>query len=677
MLGMNWHQKPLRRLLVVLLIVMLSWGITSCSQSPDGTKTSLINKLARGKLTEVSPPFAIQSLKPSLEIYQPQVKILAPRANQTLESSQVQVQVQVNDLPLFKDEDLELGPYLQVLLDNQPYTQLYDVSEPLTIDNLTPGTHTLRVFAVRPWHESFKNEGAFAQATFHVFTRTPENNPKPNQPLLTYNAPQGLYGAEPVLLDFYLTNAPLHLVAREDSQDAIPDWTIRCTINGESFNFDRWEPIYLKGLKPGQNWVQLELLDETGTPIPNVFNNAVQIVTYNPGGTDTLSLLSRGELTADAARKIVDPNYVPPPPLPEPTFEPTPEPEVILEPDLNQKPSPEVLPPDIVEPSSQQSPLGEPSIESDTQSTIDPGVQPTIKPATAPASEPNSQPESTLKSSQPDLEELIEAETQIEEQEKPTVAPDVAPDVVPGPQPSEPKIVAPKPNAVPDTTPLSESALPESIDRPIAPTKLTIPPVAPVIPEPDPVIQEQLGIVKDNVEELLQTSEELKSSPLSTQPKRFKPAKAYDVEPLPAIEPIGLPKFPLLESPTIEPTIEQPVIEPPAIKAEPQALPIIPPATADPVGLPEARPNAPATPSPTSKFLGALDRVKGFFEDLRKRPTEIKIPLFSPLEEQNSSPIPAEPDQVKPDADPQSSTSIPEGLQTQSIEELLTGSPAP
>jgi len=41
---------------------------------------------------------------------------------------------------------------------------------------------------------------------------------------------------------------PLHLVAQDNPNDDIADWRIRCTINGNSFVLDRWEPVYLKVL---------------------------------------------------------------------------------------------------------------------------------------------------------------------------------------------------------------------------------------------------------------------------------------------------------------------------------------------------------------------------------------------------------------------------------------------
>jgi len=42
-------------------------------------------------------------------------------------------------------------------------------------------------------------------------------------------------------------------------------------------------PVYLKGFKPGKNWVQLEFLDEREIR-QNVFNNTVRLITYETKG---------------------------------------------------------------------------------------------------------------------------------------------------------------------------------------------------------------------------------------------------------------------------------------------------------------------------------------------------------------------------------------------------------
>jgi uncharacterized lipoprotein NlpE involved in copper resistance len=332
--GRNRRQKVAKAVITSLITVVLVFSLISCGDrfaepgsglgatTPIGARST--STAQSGNISEVSPPEVIQQLRQALESYQPQVTILSPQTDEILQDNTVTARFQVQDLPIFKNPDLDMGPHLHVILDNQPYIAVYDLNQPLVFPDLAPGTHTLRVFASRPWHESFKNEGAYAQTTFHIFTKTDDNNPDPAQPLLTYSRPKGSYGAEPILLDFYLTNAPLHLVAQENSNDEIADWRIRCTINGSSFFLDRWIPIYLTGFKQGKNWVQLEFLDEQGNPVKNTFNNTVRVITYEPKGRDTLSKLVRGELSADEARGIVDQNAAKVPATPAPIPSPTP-----------------------------------------------------------------------------------------------------------------------------------------------------------------------------------------------------------------------------------------------------------------------------------------------------------------------------------------------------------------
>jgi hypothetical protein len=212
----------------------------------------------------------IRELNKTLQKYQPQVKIISPKVDETVNETTVKVQLKVKDFPLFKNEEKQMGPHLHLILDNEPYRAIYNIDQPIILENLSPGTHTLRIFPVKPWHESFKNNGAYAQTTFHILTKTEENNPDLNLPLLTYSRPTGVYGAEPIMLDFYLTNTPLHLVAQENPEDEIADWRVKVTINGQTFLLDTWQPIYLKGFNKGNNWVKLEYIDETGNEVKNV-----------------------------------------------------------------------------------------------------------------------------------------------------------------------------------------------------------------------------------------------------------------------------------------------------------------------------------------------------------------------------------------------------------------------
>lgn len=260
-------------------------------------------------IAEVATPILISQLNENFAQNQPQVKILSPQNDEVLNTNNVSVSLEVKGLDIFKDEALKMGAHLHFFVDDQPYQAIYTTESSIELKDLSPGTHTIRVFASRPWHESFKNEGAYAQTTFHVFTPTEDNNPSADLPLLTYSRPQGVYSAEPIMLDFYLTNTPLHVVAKENPDDDIADWRIRVTINGESFLLDTWQPIYLTGFNKGQNWVKLEFIDDNGNVIKNAFNSTVRVIDFQPKVKDTLAKLVTNKISLTKAKAITVRDY--------------------------------------------------------------------------------------------------------------------------------------------------------------------------------------------------------------------------------------------------------------------------------------------------------------------------------------------------------------------------------
>jgi len=473
--GMNWWRQTGKALFASLITVVLVLSLVGCGDRlPGGGRalsaaTQTVSRSLRpsqpsGDISEVSPPEVIQVLSQALEGYQPQVAILSPQPDELLQDNTVSVRFQVQDLPIFKNQELDLGPHLQVILDNQPYIAVYDLNQPLVLSDLTPGTHTVRVFASRPWDESFKNEGAYAQTTFHIFTKTQDNNPDPAQPLLTYSRPEGAYGAEPILLDFYLTNAPLHLVAQEEPEDDIADWRIRCTINGNSFVLDRWQPLYLKGFKPGKNWVQLEFLDEQGNTVKNVFNNTVRLITYEPKGKDTLSKLMRGQLSAAEARSIVS-RSLSEPAAPTPTLTPAPaiekEPETKLgedkqaNPDLESK-EPTETKQTAPKQSQQQKPRG---FFNQLESTPEP------KPLVTPRIETYTEVEPAPSTSEPQPKESKQKGGFFNRFQSPAAKPSPSlpptlPEIIeaPSPEPIAPDVKAPQPEPQPLVRPRVETS---------------------------------------------------------------------------------------------------------------------------------------------------------------------------------------------------------------------------
>lgn len=500
--------------------LLLVLSLASCGDKAVNTEPSLTGRKDNPQLTnqisEVAPPSVIQELQRSLDTYRPQVTIVTPKSDEVLSTDTVEVTLQVKDLPIFKDSQLNLGSHLQVILDDQPGIEVYDLNQPLSLPDLPPGTHTLRVFAERPWYESYKNEGAYAQTTFHVFTKTDEHNPDTTKPLLTYNRPNGEYGAEPILLDFYLTNAPLQLNGRDILQDEIGDWRIRCTVNDESFILDRWESIYLKGFKPGKNWIKLEFLDGKGEVIKNVFNSTVRSFTYEPKGKDTLSRIVRGELSADQVRSIVDSTYVAKKPLPEPT------------------------------------------------PTIEPTIAPTVEPTIEPTVEPNSKAKQEPEIEKPEPKAVPE----LTEPEKPKSGgyfkrrgikvPLPTPSIEPTPieTPAEPEVTIPTPQPEVTNTPLSAPEVEKPIPEPeIVPTPEVEKPII-ESPAPEPEVTPSLKPSKVQLGKYFKRRESPKPTPEPT------------LSPVPEITPEVTPE------PTLSPAPELEVTPVPEITPEKEITPL-------------------------------------------------------------------------------------------------------
>ncbi|MFG3818770.1 hypothetical protein [Limnothrix redekei] len=599
--------------------VVLVWGclllpIGGCAKEPPPLATATPPKPNQGKVVgaidEVAPPSIVQRLNRELDRYQPQVQIIAPRPDETLTQTQVAVQLRVQDLPLFKDEALAAGPHLKLMLDDRPVAEIFDVTDPITISDLTPGTHTLRAFAERPWHESFKNDGAYAQVSFHVFAKTQTQVPDSGRPLLTYNQPIGTVGTEPVLLDFYLTNAPLHLLARERDDDEIVDWKVRVTVNGDSFLLDDWQSIYLKGFRRGKNWVKLELINDRGELLENAFNESVALVEFDPNQTSAIDRLLKGGLSESEARALIDPTYEPPAPKP-------------------------VAAPEPIAPLPQDLPAVTEAPKTEAPKTEAPEA---IAPATTPAAPSmeavNPEPEDATDENVTDNDTIAPGETLAPQPSAVTPAESAAPAPEPAP---EPKTV------IPET--VEESAI---INPPAAPEPEPVlePSAEPVSPEsasPEPLDAALPQAETRRVNSLLSEDREESASPALVSEPKPETAPPSVIAPAAATK----PKASATAVPTTEPidpeaqpkpaAVVTPKSAPPVAVKPPIALESIEPVTPEPIvePTPSDTPSATATPDRPLKglrkqFLKWLKQTQQQLPDDLNLPFDIKqVPIPS------------------------------------------------
>jgi hypothetical protein len=226
-----------------------------------------------------------------MENAKPLLKIISPAEGSLVDGSTVQVRLELSgDLKGYqphKDPSTGTGNHIHVILDDNPYEAYYDLSAPFELKNVIAGKHVLRVFASRPWHESYKNDGSFQMVTFKVRgggdskqpTTTATGQPMadnrstsassievdPSKPLLTYSRPKGEYkgaDADPIMIDFWLTNAKLKGDGGEYRLRYIID-------DDEPRIIEKWEPIWLSGWISGKHTVRLELLGEDQYPVKN------------------------------------------------------------------------------------------------------------------------------------------------------------------------------------------------------------------------------------------------------------------------------------------------------------------------------------------------------------------------------------------------------------------------
>ncbi|HYJ45223.1 MAG TPA: hypothetical protein VEV81_01325 [Pyrinomonadaceae bacterium] len=338
-----------RTLLSLTVVATAALFLASCASDNTNNTTAVTNVTppaatptapATQTLEVVERPQKIKDMmqeRGEQDQAKPVLKFIEPREGATLPGSTVNLKLALSgDLKGYKpgkDPATNMGNHIHVILDNQPYEAYYNLDQPFELRNVSEGKHTLRVFPSRPWHESFKSEGAFQMVSFTVKgggdaskptttntgqvmadnksgankaetpkaganTNTPANSNTAaparegkdmaagtasdvdaKKPLLTYSRPKGEYkgpDAEAIMIDFWLTNAKL--------QGDGGDYRVRYSIDGgEAKYIDKWEPIWLKGWTAGKHTVKLELVDKSGGVVANGdYNSTSRDITITP-----------------------------------------------------------------------------------------------------------------------------------------------------------------------------------------------------------------------------------------------------------------------------------------------------------------------------------------------------------------------------------------------------------
>ena len=290
--------------LIILALMLCSCGSQPANQSNTTNTSNAAATAAKQNLTVAERPQKIKDLmagRGEQDTAAPVIKVVEPKADSTVTGSTVKVKLEISgDLKGYKphmDETTKTGNHVHVILDNQPYEAYYNIDQPFELRNVTDGEHTLRVFPSRPWHEAYKNEGAFQMVKFTVKnggadankpTMTNTGNTMANantaptpegkamqdskagaidasKPLLTFSRPKGEYkdaDADSIMIDFWLANAKLTGDGGE--------LRVRWSVDGSEPKFiEKWAPIWLTGWTAGKHTIKVELVDKDGNLVDN------------------------------------------------------------------------------------------------------------------------------------------------------------------------------------------------------------------------------------------------------------------------------------------------------------------------------------------------------------------------------------------------------------------------
>jgi hypothetical protein len=286
-----------------LLILAACLFFTACQSANQNanqntTATTTVTPPQIQQLSTTPRPQSIVALmqqRGAQDEARPVLKIVEPAPGATVKGFLVSVKLTLSgDLKGYQTglNQTGTGNHINVILDNQPYEAYYQLNQPFELRNVSAGRHILRVFAARPWQESYKNPEAFAMVAFTVVNaplEKPPAGPQPtpegknmaasqageidlNKPLLTYSRPQGEYKdaeADAIMIDFWLSQAQL---AGDGGA-----YRVRYAVDDKEPQFvDKWQPIWLTGWTAGEHKVKLELVDRDGQVVSNGDYNSIE-----------------------------------------------------------------------------------------------------------------------------------------------------------------------------------------------------------------------------------------------------------------------------------------------------------------------------------------------------------------------------------------------------------------
>lgn len=190
----------------------------------------------------------------------PRVTIQSPEEGQVMPWETVDVFMQVENLAVGEGEHR-----LHVILDNGSPMEHGSTLKPVILRGLAPGAHSLRVYAVRPDGKMVGKAETWVRRDFFVRRQDFSNFQPREHAYLTVNLPMdGKVMPDEegkIWLDFLAHGAPL----------GAGKFRVRAVMNGVETIVSTRDPHPWGGLAEGRHRVVIELIDEDGDAVAEIF----------------------------------------------------------------------------------------------------------------------------------------------------------------------------------------------------------------------------------------------------------------------------------------------------------------------------------------------------------------------------------------------------------------------
>lgn len=247
-------------------------ALTACNNGGNNTTDTPTDTTASQQPAAPAGPITIKPVTGSPEFPDAQLGIKNVKAElQGTDSVKITIDYDVKNYELKSQtsdagtkecNNSKDGQHIHFILDNQPYTALYEPTRTFTVP--VKSEHYLMSFLSRSYHESIKTPKAGVLYHFSVDEKGKLSKlDLPKTPMIFYSRPKGEYVGQDtknLLLDFYVYNTTLGAGASK----------VKVDVNGTTFDIDTWQPYFIENAPMGDVTVKVQLTDKDGKAIEGV-----------------------------------------------------------------------------------------------------------------------------------------------------------------------------------------------------------------------------------------------------------------------------------------------------------------------------------------------------------------------------------------------------------------------